>query len=388
MSGTLANVYSTSINKKTDYVGNVIYENDNLKRILVDGGYWEDGQYHFYLTDHLGNNRVVVKADGTTIVQKSDYYPFGMSIAENTGSEAQPYKYNGKELDKMHGLNLYDYSARHYDAAISRFTTVDPRAEDFYSWSPYMYSYNNPIRFIDPDGEGPGDMVKEFFGGYVKGVKNATVAIITAPTTVASIVFNEASKTTPSIINPNVNTTPSPNEFIEKAVETGKVMLPAADLAETITNEISNGGDGTKSIRATGEFLGKATVDALTLGLGTKASAASKISNPVPSKLARVIPAEIEGKTLGAKGSSDVFVTAAKDIKGLDAKGIAKKLTIPYNPKGFKIIEFKTPIEGISSPIKRDNPGFVGGGRTAGGAREFTIPNQKIPENAKIKIVQ
>jgi RHS repeat-associated protein len=150
--GTLANVYSTSINKKTDYVGNIIYENDNLKRILVDGGYWEDEEYHFFLTDHLGNNRVVVKADGTTIVQKSDYYPFGMSIADNTGSEAQPYKYNGKELDQMHGLNTYDYHARQQDFQTGRFTSVDPLAEKYYSWNPYAYCANNPIKYIDPTG--------------------------------------------------------------------------------------------------------------------------------------------------------------------------------------------------------------------------------------------
>jgi len=52
----------------------------------------------------------------------------------------------------MHGLNLYDYSARYYDSAIGRFTTIDPLAEKYYSWSPYAYCYNNPLKFVDPDG--------------------------------------------------------------------------------------------------------------------------------------------------------------------------------------------------------------------------------------------
>jgi len=53
-----------------------------LKRVLVDGGYVEDKVYHFYITDHLGNNGVVAKADGS--IQKNHYYPFGMSFAEST----------------------------------------------------------------------------------------------------------------------------------------------------------------------------------------------------------------------------------------------------------------------------------------------------------------
>ncbi|WP_236264181.1 RHS repeat-associated core domain-containing protein, partial [Dysgonomonas sp. Marseille-P4677] len=55
----------------------------------------------------------------------------------------------------MHQLNLYDYSARYYESAVGRFTSVDPRAEKFYSWSPYAYCYNNPIKFVDPDGKVP-----------------------------------------------------------------------------------------------------------------------------------------------------------------------------------------------------------------------------------------
>ncbi|MDR2955001.1 MAG: hypothetical protein LBV43_07965 [Prevotella sp.] len=52
----------------------------------------------------------------------------------------------------MHGLNLYDYSARYYESAIGRFTTVDPHAENYYSHSPYAYVGNNPIIRMDPTG--------------------------------------------------------------------------------------------------------------------------------------------------------------------------------------------------------------------------------------------
>jgi len=137
--------------KVTDYAGNKIYENGQLKRVLVDGGYIEDSIYHFYLKDHLGNNRVVVNQNDS-IVQRNHYYPFGMEFADNSGDD-QPYKYNGKELDKMHGLNMYDYSARQtMPDAGNRFTSVDPHAENYYNISPYVYAANNPIRVIDPTG--------------------------------------------------------------------------------------------------------------------------------------------------------------------------------------------------------------------------------------------
>lgn len=65
----------------------------NKTRILVDGGYYEGSVYYFYLTDHLGNNRVVANASGT-VIQKNHYYPFGTAFAEGTTAEQgkQPYK--------------------------------------------------------------------------------------------------------------------------------------------------------------------------------------------------------------------------------------------------------------------------------------------------------
>lgn len=77
--------------------------------MLVDGGYYQDGMYYFYLKDHLGNNRVVADTNGV-VAQKNHYYPFGATFAESTNRDEQPYLYNGKELDHMHGLEMYDYS--------------------------------------------------------------------------------------------------------------------------------------------------------------------------------------------------------------------------------------------------------------------------------------
>jgi len=138
-----------------DYCGNCIYENGTLRRILVEGGYitFDSSQpvYHFYLKDHLGNNRVVANVSGE-VEQVNHYYPYGGLMAESTGGDVQRYKYNGKELDRMLGLDWYDYGARHYDGALTVWGTMDPLCEKYYNISPYVYCGNNPINAFDPDG--------------------------------------------------------------------------------------------------------------------------------------------------------------------------------------------------------------------------------------------
>lgn len=138
------------------YCGNMLYENGTLKQILIDGGYitfsGTTPQYHFYLKDHLGNNRVVVSAGGT-VEQVNHYYPYGGLMGESTNGDLQRFKYNGKELDRMHGLDWYDYGARHMSADIGRFTTQDRYAEKYYDTSPYVYCKDNPIKRIDINGD-------------------------------------------------------------------------------------------------------------------------------------------------------------------------------------------------------------------------------------------
>lgn len=91
---------------------------------------------------------------------------------------------------------------------------------------------------------------------------------------------------------------------------------------------------------------------------------------------------------MGRPGQADVFVTAADDIAGMNASQIAKRLGIPESANGFRVIEFQTPNTGVASPVFRTNPGFIGRGLTAGGAREFVIPNQQILSAAISRIVR
>ena len=87
------------------------------------------------------------------------YLPWGESLAsQKVATWSTPYQFNGKELDSETGF--YDYGARYYDPSLSIWLAVDPLADKMPSWSPYTYTFNNPINLIDPDGRmptGPGD---------------------------------------------------------------------------------------------------------------------------------------------------------------------------------------------------------------------------------------
>ena len=155
-----------NVTSTTDYCGNAIYENGSLKMLLNEAGYisFPDKKFHFYLKDHQGNIRVVADKDGN-VEETNDYYPFGGLFTASTS--VQPYKYNGKELDRKNGIDWYDYGARHYDPAIGRFTTVDPMIDKYYPLTPYGYCGGNPICHRDEEGKFINNVVGFFIGGGV-----------------------------------------------------------------------------------------------------------------------------------------------------------------------------------------------------------------------------
>jgi len=110
--------------------------------------------YVFYLKDHLGNIRVTVDKDGE-VLGYDDYYPFGLQMPGRSSNTANPnhlYKYSSKELDEEIGLEWYYFGARYYDPVIARWLAADPLAVLSSSLTPYNYTRNNPLNFIDPDG--------------------------------------------------------------------------------------------------------------------------------------------------------------------------------------------------------------------------------------------
>jgi RHS repeat-associated protein len=162
----------------TEYAGNFIYKDGTLEMFSHPEGYVEQESagkvpvfaYAYQYKDHLGNIRLTYmdvnqNNKATTnleIIEENNYYPFGLKhkgyndvVSANVNSVSSKFKYNGKELEESLGYDMHEYEARHYDAALGRFVTIDPLAEDYNFQTPYSYAINNPIRFIDKFGMGP-----------------------------------------------------------------------------------------------------------------------------------------------------------------------------------------------------------------------------------------
>jgi RHS repeat-associated protein len=108
---------------------------------------------YYYHSDHLGSTSLITNLDGE-IVQHVEYVPFGeVFIEERNNKWNTPYLFNAKELDEETGL--YYYGARYYEPRISQWMSADPMQEKYPGVSSYAYCGNNPVRFIDPDGNGP-----------------------------------------------------------------------------------------------------------------------------------------------------------------------------------------------------------------------------------------
>jgi hypothetical protein len=109
---------------------------------------------------------------------------------------------------------------------------------------------------------------------------------------------------------------------------------------------------------------------------------------PVPKRFARVVPGDVVAPTtLAPPTAADAFVADAAEIQGMNAQQLADALAIEPSSSGFQVIEFSSEGLSVASPVARSNPRFIGGGVTAGGVREFVIPNGPIPAGAVTRFV-
>ena len=143
----------------TYYRGPLVYSGNNLLYLVYPEGLTRKSTggyvYYYMKRDHLGSTRVLCHASGNTLVadQATGYYPFGLAHGHEN-LNLNRYLFSGKELqDQSLGgklLGLYDFGSRFYDPTLGRWFNVDPKLEFV---SPYGYCANNPVLYIDPNGE-------------------------------------------------------------------------------------------------------------------------------------------------------------------------------------------------------------------------------------------
>ena len=123
------------------------------------------------LCDHLGSVRAIIDGDTGSVIETTDYYPFGKRIAITTELVAEPaeatspnrWRFSGKEDQSClnAGIPLLDFGTRMYNPVIARWTATDPLAEKNILNSAYSYCSGNPICVIDPFGKDEWDINKD-----------------------------------------------------------------------------------------------------------------------------------------------------------------------------------------------------------------------------------
>ncbi|MEQ8928066.1 MAG: hypothetical protein RLO81_19770 [Fulvivirga sp.] len=122
----------------------------------------ENGYIVVYLSNESSNLTEVyfddmkVTIEEHPVIEKSDYYPFGMQMAggfyRENSKENKFNTFQGQERVNDLDVNWISFKWRNHDPSIGRFFNVDPLAEDYYYNSPYAFSENKVVAHVELEG--------------------------------------------------------------------------------------------------------------------------------------------------------------------------------------------------------------------------------------------
>ena len=375
--------------------------------------------------DQLGSTDRLLNAGGSVLVAES-FAPFGQrrganwsgapGAADMTAIAANTHDgYTGHE--HLDNLNLIHMNGRVYDPRIGRFISADPYVTEPYfgqSLNRYSYVWNNPLAFVDPSGFDPElpcvqnssgncvqitvyglpwtDYARYAGGAGYSQVESASQRDPCGQDSSAYICAMQYGRldipvgivlTAGTQLDSTLSRSPTVDRLQGAAAQLANIAISSSPVTWLFGADPDFEWFAVPDSKA---GRAGATAGNLALLVSGFASTARITVNHVPVELARVLRGVRNPSTLGLPEAPDVFVVAAEDIAGLNAAELVQRLTIRPS-EVFTVIRFRTPASGVASPVFRSNDGFLQGGLTRGGAREFVIPNGPIPAGARFEVI-
>ena len=325
--------------------------------------------YYYYLYNGHGDVVQITDENGN-IVNSYKYDEWGNTI-EKTESFSNPIRYAGEYYDEESGL--YYLRARYYDPSIGRFISRDSYEGDIsnpLSLNQYEYCMGNPLIYVDPTGHRADEAA--FGSRWTYTVKTSTTTKTFSGGSSTSGSTNGNSNTSSKTGNSVIDTIKEVGKStLDKWVETGDKLVNFQEDHPTLHTAV-----GIAVIPLTIASGGVNISNAVNKGVTNPLPANGRFSTVMPSGYAEAIAKE------GALvGKSEFWITAADDMMGITTRtGAAQRLTLinkdgTLRTNGNAILNFElSNIGGIASPINRENAGFLLGGLTRGGAREWVLP--------------
>jgi RHS repeat-associated protein len=313
-----------------DYAGGIEYKNNVLEAMYhAEGRAYRSGttwQYEYTLKDHLGNSRVTfadLDNNGTInplaeILQENHYYPFGLNQEgkwlNNAALPDTKYQYNGKELNEDLGLNWNHQDARWYDFSINRWVSVDPVTEGQEDFNPYHFSYNNPIRFNDPDGKEPAGCC----GGIIDDAIAFTAGTLNA---IGSNAAGSALRRNPDDFGSSANSAAAGQVFGDAISAVGGAVTAAGALLSAGAAAVATVGSGGVTAVAVAPALAVATAATVTAVNGAK--------NLVQGDRVFARDNDRTGKDFTKKGKEDIIEKNRQSNDGVVKCENCKTQTVP-----------------------------------------------------------
>ncbi|MEB4759084.1 DUF6443 domain-containing protein [Chryseobacterium indologenes] len=233
----------------TDYLDGFQYSDNILSFVPTSEGYYDfvQNKYIYNYTDQVGNIRLAYYKDASgnlKIDRATHYYPFGLEFGDYLGTSnsiSPNYKYSSQGQEKQTETGWSSYKWRNYDSAMARFFNLDPLAETYHTWSPFVFSGNRVVDARELEGlepkkvnevSLPSDPIEfaEFIGG---GINSIRAAFSNSVVRTANVVSNDRFNNKYEVDNDGGLTllTGVPKESFKEKVVNGTMDLGTLGLA-------------------------------------------------------------------------------------------------------------------------------------------------------------